>query len=146
MWLRGQVGRAGSFKQQLEMAVYVFLATCEPAALQELLQDAPIVLLESASSYVSERSSFTFVQPSRLFCDLSYGAPPYAYTLRDAELSFGRMKLHLLLDCPRTPTLEQVCSPPPTRTVMGTEPTFPGDPRRTLHVNTHDVEYGAARL
>ena len=103
-WLdgRSRVGRSGSFKQQLEMGVYAILATCEPAALQEMLQDAPIVLLESAYS-----QAFTFVQPSRIFCDLNYGAPPYAYTLRDAELSFGRMKLHLLLDCPRTPTLEQ---------------------------------------
>ena len=104
LWLEGRsrVGRAGSFKQQLEMATYVTLATSEPTALQSYLQDAPIVLLESAYS-----EAFHFVQPSRVFVDLTYGAPPYAYPLRDVGVSFGRYRLHSLLDCPRTPTLDQ---------------------------------------
>ena len=47
-WLEGRsrIGRSGSFRQQLEMAAYPFLATAEPSVLSSLA-DAPIVLLES---------------------------------------------------------------------------------------------------
>ena len=106
MWLEGRsdrTGRSGTFRQQLEMACYVLLATAEPASLQACLQDAPIVLLYSAYA-----QTFEFVKPSHIFVDLNYSAAPYAYTLRDVETNFGRMRLHTLLDCPRTPTLEQV--------------------------------------
>ena len=103
-WLdgRSRVGRSGSFKQQLELGCYPYLATAEPALLAGLL-DAPIVLLESV---YTER--LVFVPPSRVFVDLSYSAAPYAYTPRDVEFAFTRVKLHALFDCPRTPSLQQV--------------------------------------
>ena len=105
VWIEGRskVGRSGTFTQQLELGCYAFLATADPMELQAALGDAPIVLLDS-----TYRESFQFIRPSSLFVDLSYSAPPYAFTLRDTEMAFGRVRLHALLDCPRTPSLDQL--------------------------------------
>ena len=48
--VRDRRGRAGSFKQQLETC-YTMLCTSEPAPLQSLVQDAPIVLLQVTALY-----------------------------------------------------------------------------------------------
>ena len=84
------------------MGCYPLMATSDPDDLRRQVGDAPIVLLGGGCRYGGK---IEFISPSQLFTDLAFSAPPYAYTLSDADASFSRVKLHALLDCPRTPSL-----------------------------------------